>query len=86
MPKVKVKLDVNRYDESKKWKEVMKEELVISCGEESLDMGYYSDKIKEYISFNIESIPKIVDTLLYVHNMITRLNKEEIEKGGLRND
>ena len=84
MPKVKVKLDVNRYDESKKWKEVMKEELVISCGEESLDMGYYSDKLNEFITFNIESIPKIVDTLLYVHNMITRLNKEEISNAKLQ--
>jgi hypothetical protein len=85
MSKVKVKLDVNRYSERKKMRgEDMEEELVISCGEESLDMGYYSDKLNEFITFNIESIPKIVDTLLYVHNMITRLNKEEISNAKLQ--
>tara|TARA_Y100001938_G_C7950132_1_gene358878 strand:- start:62 stop:322 length:261 start_codon:yes stop_codon:yes gene_type:complete len=84
MPKVKVKLDVNRYDREKKIKgNCIKEELVISCGERFLDMGFYNDKLKEYITFNIESIPKIVDTLLYVHNMVTRLNKEETSNAKL---
>ena len=84
MPKVKVKLDVNRYDREKKIKgNCIKEELVISCGERLLDMGFYNDKLKEYITFNIESIPKIVDTLLYVHNMVTRLNKEETSNAKL---
>jgi hypothetical protein len=83
MSKVKVKLDVNsmKYGE---FDEMRREELVISCGEESLNMGYYSDKLNEFITFNIESIPKIVDTLLYVHNMITRLNKEEISNAKLQ--
>jgi len=46
-------------------------------------MGFYDEKIKEYITFNLNSIPKIVDTLLYMHNMITRLNKEEDENAKL---
>jgi hypothetical protein len=88
MPKVKVKLDVNRYDRdklvsSRHKNEIVKEELVISGGERFIDMGFYSDKLQEHIGFNIESIPKIVDTLLYIHNMITRLNKEEDENAKL---
>jgi|TARA_R100000781_G_C4047818_1_gene116397 hypothetical protein len=90
MPKVKVKLDVNRYDRDKRYiqkgnkkLEIVKEELVISGGERFIDMGFYSDKLPEHIGFNIESIPKIVDTLLYIHNMITRLNKEEDENAKL---
>ena len=78
----KVKLKVNRYDRdrlvsSKHKNKIVKEELVITGGEQFIDMGFYSDKLQEFITFNIESIPKIVDTLLYIHNMITRLNKEE---------
>ena len=56
------------------------EELVLSVENELLYIGFYDQKIKEYITFNLKSIPKIVDTLLYMHNMITRLNKEEDAK------
>ena len=88
MIKVKVKLDINRYDRdklvsSRHKNEIVKEELVIAGGERFLDMGFYSDKLQEHIGFNIESIPKIVDTLLYIHNMITRLNKEEEQNAEL---
>ena len=66
---LKVKLKTGRKNK--------KEELVLAVENELLYMGFYDQKIKEYITFNLKSIPKIVDTLLYMHNMITRLNKEE---------
>jgi hypothetical protein len=66
---LKVKLKTGRKNK--------KEELVLSVENELLYIGFYDQKIKEYITFNLKSIPKIVDTLLYMHNMITRLNKEE---------
>ena len=69
---LKVKLKTGRKDK--------KEELVLSVENELLYIGFYDEKIKEYITFNLKSIPKIVDTLLYMHNMITRLNKEEDAK------
>jgi hypothetical protein len=66
---LKVKLKTGRKNK--------KEELVLAVENELLYMGFYDQNIKEYITFNLKSIPKIVDTLLYMHNMITRLNKEE---------
>ena len=66
---LKVKLKMGRKNK--------KEELVLSVENQLLYMGFYDQNIKEYITFNLKSIPKIVDTLLYMHNMITRLNKEE---------
>jgi hypothetical protein len=66
---LKIKLKTGRKNK--------KEELVLSVENELLYMGFYDQNIKEYITFNLKSIPKIVDTLLYMHNMITRLNKEE---------
>ena len=69
---LKVKLKTGRKNK--------KEELVLSVENELLYIGFYDEKIKEYITFNLKSIPKIVDTLLYMHNMITRLNKEEDAK------
>ena len=72
---LRVKLKTGRKDK--------KEELVLSIENKLLYMGFYDEKIKEYITFNLNSIPKIVDTLLYMHNMITRLNKEEDENAKL---
>ena len=69
---LKVKLKTGRKNK--------KEELVLAVENELLYMGFYDQNIKEYITFNLKSIPKIVDTLLYMHNMITRLNKEEDAK------
>tara|TARA_R100001244_G_scaffold85065_1_gene65266 strand:- start:127 stop:345 length:219 start_codon:yes stop_codon:yes gene_type:complete len=66
---LKVKLKTGRKNK--------KEELVLAVENELLYIGFYDQNIKEYITFNLKSIPKIVDTLLYMHNMITRLNKEE---------
>jgi len=66
---LKVKLKTGRKNK--------KEELVLTVENKLLYMGFYDQNIKEYITFNLKSIPKIVDTLLYMHNMITRLNKEE---------
>ena len=63
MTRVKIKVNHN------------KDEIVMHCEKDKLNIGYYDDS--GHIEVNIHSIPKIIDSLLFVHNMETRLNKEE---------
>jgi len=65
MTRVKIKINHN------------KDEMVMHCEKSKLDIGYYNKD--GHIEFNIHSIPKIVDSLLFIHNMQIRLNKEEDE-------
>tara|TARA_R100001086_G_scaffold226982_1_gene145885 strand:- start:38 stop:235 length:198 start_codon:yes stop_codon:yes gene_type:complete len=63
MTRVKIKVNHN------------KDEIVMHCEKDKLNIGYYDTD--GHIEVNIHSIPKIIDSLLFVHNMETRLNKEE---------
>tara|TARA_R110002167_G_scaffold199882_1_gene403192 strand:+ start:189 stop:404 length:216 start_codon:yes stop_codon:yes gene_type:complete len=69
----RVKLEVNRH------KTNAKEEVIFHSDDGAINIGFYNNNIHEFITFNLKSIPKIVDVLLFINNMETRLNPEEGE-------
>jgi hypothetical protein len=51
-------------------------DIVVVANDGILHIEYYDSK--EKVSMNIESVPKLIDSLMFVHSMETRLNKEEM--------
>ena len=52
-------------------------DIVVVANDGLLHIEYFDSK--EKVSKNIESVPKLIDSLMFVHSMETRLNREETD-------
>ena len=81
MTKVRIKVKpVPNVPNNKKIQSLTKygsSDIVVVSEKGVVNIEYFD--AKDGVSLNLESVPKLIDVLMFVHNMETRLNREENE-------